>query len=587
MRRMYVVTLFTFLLAVAILPLHRRYTASAVTEGERQAMYTKPAVLRIRVASIGVFTYEDTDPQHAVPARELKFSDGMQGSGFFISPDGYICTNAHVVQMVHDGEEKAQQGLMREFVFWIGENAYKIDRKNLSQGSFNYIYQHARLTGFYMVHEVVVADGSVFTFELKPAGYGAPTGESENAKDVAIIKIEVRNAPVLKFGDSDAVQLQDPIRVWGYPGAADVHNPNWASEKSALEASGNPGEVSAKKASGGGAPILQVSAPTAGGNSGGPVLNAKNEVVGLLTFGSTQTQGFNYAVSSNTAMEFVKAVGVKNEFGPADNLYHEGLDLYWAEHYKEAMPKFEEVKRLFPQHPVVNQLIQNSQQAITEGKDKSGIGAACGFGIVGIVLLVLFIIVVIIVIAVVIFLLMRRRGKSPQPATPGSPKPAPSPAPSRAESPRPAPAPYSPSPPPPRPAPYVAPTVSPADSGKTVDLSATIAITRDHDTAPMSYGTIQFVSGVLNGQKFDIKPEGCAIGRDGSLAQIVIADPRISKRHLWIGVREGRVVITDEGSRNGTFLNDPKSPRVTEAFLSPGDTVILGESDVARFEYQV
>ena len=103
----------------------------------------------------------------------------------------------------------------------------------------------------------------------------------------------------------------------------------------------------------------------------------------------------------------------------------------------------------------------------------------------------------------------------------------------------------------------------------------------------MSYGSIQFVSGVLNGQKFEIKPEGCAIGRDGSVAQIVIADPRISKRHLWIGVREGRVAITDEGSRNGTFLNDPKSPRITEAFLSPGDTVILGESDVARFEYQM
>jgi predicted component of type VI protein secretion system len=120
-----------------------------------------------------------------------------------------------------------------------------------------------------------------------------------------------------------------------------------------------------------------------------------------------------------------------------------------------------------------------------------------------------------------------------------------------------------------------------------MDLSATIAITRESDTAPMSYGSIQFVSGVLAGQKFDIKLEGSAIGRDGGLAQIVIADPRISKRHLWIGVRDGRVAIKDEGSRNGTFLNDPKSPRVTEAFLTPGDTVILGESDVARFEFQM
>ena len=107
------------------------------------------------------------------------------------------------------------------------------------------------------------------------------------------------------------------------------------------------------------------------------------------------------------------------------------------------------------------------------------------------------------------------------------------------------------------------------------------------DTAPISYGSIKFISGTLAGQKFDVKPEGACIGRDAALAQIVISDPRISKRHLWIGVRDGRVAITDQGSRNGTFLNDPKSPRVTDAVLNPGDMVILGESDVARFEYQM
>jgi pSer/pThr/pTyr-binding forkhead associated (FHA) protein len=54
---------------------------------------------------------------------------------------------------------------------------------------------------------------------------------------------------------------------------------------------------------------------------------------------------------------------------------------------------------------------------------------------------------------------------------------------------------------------------------------------------------------------------------------------------LWIGVKAGRVVITDQNSRNGTFINDPKSQRVTETSLNAGDVVILGESDVARFEY--
>jgi len=123
------------------------------------------------------------------------------------------------------------------------------------------------------------------------------------------------------------------------------------------------------------------------------------------------------------------------------------------------------------------------------------------------------------------------------------------------------------------------------DQGMTVDLSRTVAITADGDAFPKNYGSIQFVSGPLSGQKFQVRADGEYIGRDGGSSQIVIADPRISKRHLWIGVRGGRVVIEDQNSRNGTFVNDPRSARVTETSLNAGDTVILGESDVARFEF--
>jgi len=128
------------------------------------------------------------------------------------------------------------------------------------------------------------------------------------------------------------------------------------------------------------------------------------------------------------------------------------------------------------------------------------------------------------------------------------------------------------------------PHVAAGDQGMTVDLSRTVAITQDGD-AFHNHGSIKFVSGPLSGQQFKIKPEGDFIGRDGGSSQIVIGDPRISKRHVWIGVRAGSVVIEDQNSRNGTFVNDPRSARVTEIALSAGDTVILGESDVARFEF--
>lgn len=130
-----------------------------------------------------------------------------------------------------------------------------------------------------------------------------------------------------------------------------------------------------------------------------------------------------------------------------------------------------------------------------------------------------------------------------------------------------------------------APSPAPDSGALEFDPTRTVAINRE-STVAISYGNIRFVSGVLAGQEFDVKPEGSYIGREVSLSQIVVSDPRISKRHLWIGVKDGLVTIVDQESRNGTFVNDPKSERITEATLNSGDTVILGESDVARFEYQ-
>jgi hypothetical protein len=226
--------------------------------------------------------------------------------------------------------------------------------------------------------------------------------------------------------------------------------------------------------------------------------------------------------------------------------------------------------------------------------------------IIGVVLLLLFFVVVIVGVGLAIFFISRKRKKAQLAAapaeTPGfdvaaSPSPDSLAAPPAFEA---APA-FEPAAPAVESAPPAAePAASsqeaspveaaadfqPApDSGSLdFDPSRTVAITREK-TVTISYGTINFTSGVLAGQQFEVKPEGTYIGREASLAQIVVSDPRISKRHLWIGVKDGVVKIVDQDSRNGTFINDPKAERVTEATLNSGDTVIMGESDVARFEY--
>jgi len=576
MRRLVVIAAIALFVVAVLVPSQKRFVASADdSAGERLAMYSKPAVVRIVDGAAGQIFFQPPGYQ----GQSFNVSAIALGSGFFISSNGYIATNAHVVSMTHDGEEKAKQLLFWQLVQQIAHQLGK-DPRSLNA---NLIDQYSTLQSFKLFHHVIIPDGSSFPFEIKQ--YGAPTGESnDQGKDVAIIKIEVKNAPILKIADSDKVKLQDHVTVIGYPGAADTFNSGLLDQKSAFEATINDGKISARKTASSGAPILQTSAPATHGNSGGPVLNDANEVIGLLTFrGDTvngqEVSGFSFVVPSNTVMEYVKSAGASNEEGPTDKLYHEGLEAYWNQYYSDAIPKFEQVKRLFPQHSEVERLLQSSQQAKAEGRDKSKFPV----WVVVVVAIVLVLIGGIILIGLIVFLISRRRkGKQPS----GGPAPAKdrqAPAPVYAANP----IKYSPTPnrasPNPSPAPHVAAAV---DQGRTVDLSRTVAIVPGSDTAPINYGSIRFVSGTLAGQQFEVKSDGEYVGRDSSSAQIVISDPRISKRHLWIGVREGRVLVVDQGSRNGTFINDPKSPRVTETALNSGDTVILGESDVARFEYR-
>ncbi|HEX5886935.1 MAG TPA: trypsin-like peptidase domain-containing protein [Pyrinomonadaceae bacterium] len=586
MRRLLFVAIGVFFIAAALLPTQRTFIVQAVSDGERLAMYSKPAVVRIIDGAQGQILLQLPGYQ----PQTYNVSAVALGSGFFISSNGYIATNAHVVSMTKDGEEKAKQALFWQMVQQVARQLGR-DPRSFNQQVIQQLDQYSTLQSFQLFHHVIIPDGSSYPFEIKQ--YGAPTGEgSDQGKDVAIVKIEVKNAPILKLADSEKVQLQDHVTVIGYPGAADTFNSGLLSSRSALEATINDGKISARKTATSGAPILQTSAPATHGNSGGPVLNDANEVVGLLTFrGDTvngqEVSGFAFIVPSNTVMEYVKSAGATNDPGLTDKSYHEGLDLYWNQYYSSAIPKFEEVKRLFPPHSEVDRLIQSSQQAKAEGKERSSFP----LWIVGVILGVLFILLLIIlIIAVIVIMMRRKKNKASAPGAAGAdrrhpaPSPSPAPSPAAAHSANPTPAPPKPAPaPPPPPAPMPMPMGG--DQGMTVDLSRTVAITADMDGFAKNYGMIQFVSGPLSGQKFQIRADGDYIGRDGGSSQIVIGDPRISKRHLWIGVKDGRVVIEDQNSRNGTFVNDPKSARVTEAPLNTGDTVILGESDVARFEF--
>ena len=126
-------------------------------------------------------------------------------------------------------------------------------------------------------------------------------------------------------------------------------------------------------------------------------------------------------------------------------------------------------------------------------------------------------------------------------------------------------------------------------------IAATVAPSSDHTRIPDAsdvssgtemmqwYGMLNCTAGPLEGQRFIIEDEGFYIGRDPALASVVVPDTRVSKRHLRIVPRDGKVWAIDQGSTNGTFMG---GQRITEVQLKRGDTLILGDN-AATFVYQV
>jgi hypothetical protein len=186
----------------------------------------------------------------------------------------------------------------------------------------------------------------------------------------------------------------------------------------------------------------------------------------------------------------------------------------------------------------------------------------------------------------------------PRPAPPplGKTPPAPTPGPAAAAPPIPAPQPARPMPPaaaapvpaaPAVPPPPAAPFAADATRVENIsDMRAPGGKASGSTEFVEWYGMILCTSGPLEGQRFVVDESGLYIGRDAALAQVVIPDGRVSKRHVRILPRAGKVWAIDQGSTNGTFIGSAPTQRITEVQLKRGDTIVLADN-AASFTYQI
>ena len=81
------------------------------------------------------------------------------------------------------------------------------------------------------------------------------------------------------------------------------------------------------------------------------------------------------------------------------------------------------------------------------------------------------------------------------------------------------------------------------------------------------------IEGPHAGAVFDLAALPITVGREEGRAIHLSADRAVSRRHARIEAQMGAVVVIDEGSANGTYVN---GVRIESQALAPGDVVQMG-----------
>ena len=169
-------------------------------------------------------------------------SSAVSGSGFIVSPDGYILTNYHVIEYAYKG---------------------------------NYA-----LT-------VMLHDGT--RYEASIVGV-------EDCNDIAVLKIDASGLDPVTFGDSDKLSVGDDVYAVGNP-LGELEFSMTTGHVSALDRliTTEDGSEAIN--------MFQIDAAVNSGNSGGPVYNANGEVVGIVTakYSDTGVEGLGFAIPINDA----------------------------------------------------------------------------------------------------------------------------------------------------------------------------------------------------------------------------------------------------------------------------------------------
>ncbi len=178
---------------------------------------------------------------------------------------------------------------------------------------------------------IVTPDGKIVTNlhvieHLETGGVQLASGETfdsfsvlawDKRKDLALIQISGFDLPTVEQGNSNDVKPGEPVLLFGSPRG--------------LEGTVTSGVVSAVRITEAGVRLIQTDAAANAGNSGGPLVNSRGQVIGVLNSKLADAENLNFAVAINYARGMLGGAQnsttlaeVRKSLGATDDLFARG-----------------------------------------------------------------------------------------------------------------------------------------------------------------------------------------------------------------------------------------------------------------------
>ena len=181
-------------------------------------------------------------------------------------------------------------------------------------------------SGYILTNSHVVNDGQTKTLTVSLTDGREINGTvlwNDSTLDLAVVKIEADNLQAAELGDSDEIAIGQYAGAIGNPMSMEFSRSFTQGVISGLNRTITVTDGTKQTTM---ENLIQTDATINSGNSGGPLLNAKGQVIGINSAKMTSAEGLGFAIPINTAMPIVEEIQSKGEFTKA-YIGISGLDL--------------------------------------------------------------------------------------------------------------------------------------------------------------------------------------------------------------------------------------------------------------------